>query len=273
MLHSFKDIFKHYGGIQKKIYIFALFLGKKEKLLKQLSMRLLSNLKLAALSLLFVGGMSSCMDSEDKFSVYPNMAYVLQSGIGENARFTPAIQLYGNEPIAQAKATFDGNSWSFKKMDETGYFMEIASSYMTSSLDTIPNGYFAITATNAENEVATTQVGFSGDKKLGEVNLTEFTYTASNGNVTAKWNKVENATSYYLMYRTTNTMWLVVSQLTAEEKDNVMSATLSGLSLAKDTEYKLVIAASYKSLVKIGNPVMDVIGGIDASLEQSSVTE
>lgn len=272
MLHSFTDIFKLYGGIQKKIYIFALFLGKKEKLLKQLSMRLLSKLKLAALSLLFVGSMSSCMDSEDNFSVYPNLAYVLQSGIGENARFTPAIQLYGNEPIAQAKATFDGNSWSFKKMDETGYFMEIASSYM-STMDTIPNGYFAITATNAENEVATTQVGFSGDKKLGEVNLTEFTYNGTNGNVTAKWNKVENATSYYLMYRTTNTMWLVVSQLNAEEKDNVMSSTISGLSLVKDTKYELVIAASYKSLVKIGYPIMEVIGGIDASLQQSSVTE
>lgn len=234
-------------------------------------MRALSKLKLVALSLLLAGGLSSCMDSEDSFSVYPALAYVLQNGSGEDATFSPAIQIYGNEPIAQAKATFDGNSWTFKKMEETGYYMELASSYMNPSLDTIPNGYFAITAANAEGETAATQVGFNGDKRLGAMDVAEFTYKGANGNVTAKWSKVENATSYFLMYRTTTNMWLLAGQLTAEESEGVMSATVSNLNLAKDTDYTLAIAASYKSLVKIGYPVLAVKGGIDAALAQQPV--
>ncbi len=58
-------------------------------------------LKTMAVVLLLGAGMTSCLKtSEPNFEVAPVVAYILQEGTGENARFTPHIYLFGNKPIA-----------------------------------------------------------------------------------------------------------------------------------------------------------------------------
>lgn len=229
-------------------------------------MKALGKFKLVILSLWFMGALSSCLDTDDDFTVTPVLAYILQESAGESAVFTPAIQLYGNEPIVTAKVSYEGRVWNFKKMDASGYMMEIAPSYASLPLDTVPRGYFAISAVNEKGEQAANQIGLFGDKPLGEMTVTEFAYTASTGKVAAKWNRVENADSYYLVYRTTADMWLVAAQLRAEEKEGVMSATVEQLPLDKGTEYQLGIAAYCKSVMKVGTPVLKVANGEDAAL-------
>lgn len=143
---------------------------------------------------------SSCVDSDDpSFSVNYN-GYIVQQnedhGEGRiETRFAPYIAVapyYYDDALSNVTLSRDGDSYYMAKVND--YLYETRLRWTTS----IPNGTYTLSAQNVEGEVYTTNVILNGDKKLGVLNVKEFTYQA-NGGISASWDAVDNATTYGLM--------------------------------------------------------------------------
>ena len=229
-------------------------------------MKTLGKLKLLTVSAFIVLGMSSCLKTENKFAIGAFNAYILQEGVGESARFKPEIQIQGNEPIKSAYATYKGDKYLFSALSGTNnYYMEFDPYMGAKYVDSIPIGTYAITATNADSKVAVTQVTFAGSKRLGNLDVTEFKYTGSTNLFSVKFNKVENASNYYIVYKASNSnAWQSLGRLSTVSGENeLLSANLT-VNLGEQT-FKVAVGVICESLLKVG-PTLTVTGGKDASL-------
>lgn len=232
-------------------------------------MRTLSKLKLMVIATIITLGMSSCLKTENSFVIYPALAYVLQDA---NDEYQLQIQIYGNEPIASANATFDSKTYSFSAVSGSqNYYMRLNSSYAL-PLDSIAGGICQITASNAEGETAVSQIEFrSTEKVIGEVTLTELSYDGDANSVTATWEKVENAEQYYLLFRERSSsyleenMWIPYSEVRYSDKDGNLTTTLS-IPLTKDVNYEIAIGATNGTTLRVSDRILRVVGGTDTSI-------
>ncbi len=219
-------------------------------------------LKTMAVVLLLGAGMTSCLKtSEPNFEVAPVVAYILQEGTGENARFTPHIYLFGNKPIAHTmmspRCKFEEKNYYFEEVSgSAGYYLEMTSS-MNSPVDTVKAWTFKIEAESKvvseteESEYAVFSNTFTSAKSLGAFTADELEY--KDDKVTATWDKVENAECYILMYRrSASNMWLEYpnGRFYPSEKEGRLTGTLS-VQLLKDERFQIAIAAVNKSLLMV----------------------
>ena len=196
-------------------------------------MKTFGKLKLLAIGVLLMAGMSSCLKSSDPgFGIAPYLAYIEQDGHGKSARFMPAMQLFGNQPIDVSLASpvckFENNNYMFQA-------------------DTVKSWICSITAVSKteEPEQASTSFSFRAKKALGEFDVESLAYSGTDSKVTGEWKKVENAEEYILVYReSSNRMWLPAAEFTVVEKDGKITAnaTLSGAT--KGATMDIAVAAS-----------------------------
>lgn len=244
------------------------YMGKEFIIIKkQLKMRTLGKLKFMAVAAILVLGMSSCLKNDNKFTIYASHAYVLQKG----DRYQLQIQVQGSEPIKSASASLNNKEYTFSAVAGTENFvMQINT--LSVAPDTIQDGLCTVTAINAEGEAAVSQLHFyDTDKKIGNIVLTEFSYTGADGKITAKWNKVENAETYFLLYRISDafpmfgdSMWLPYAQLAVTDAENP-SATAS-IPFEKGKKYEIAIGATYKTTLRVSDQILSVSGGTDAAI-------
>lgn len=170
-------------------------------------MRTLKLLKSGIIAGVLAVAMSGCIKSEDpEFSVNVNSAFVEQYGSGSSAQFAPYILIYSQtHMIKSAEVSFKSMPYSFKSIGVYGNAMEISASggiYGGFPLDySLPNGDYKITAKDFEaTSIATNgfTISCSDDQRIGELNVTKFGYTASEG-IKAEWVAAENATHYGLV--------------------------------------------------------------------------
>lgn len=223
-------------------------------------MKALTNLKLCALALVLTAGMTSCLKTSDPaFGVGADVAYIEQMGTGNDAEFKPVLRIYSNYPMASATCTFEGKTYYFTDIPTTGEsyydFMEL-DYYLSTSVDTVTSGRCVITAVSAEDEPHTvsTQISFSLAKPLGEFNVESLEYDATQQLVTGKWNKVENATDYVLMYRQSpSETWVpYTSYFNDKVEGDQVTATLS-FSIKSDTTLDVAVAAVSGAYLMIKN--------------------
>lgn len=223
-------------------------------------MKALTNLKLCALALVLTAGMTSCLKTSDPdFGIGADVAYIEQMGTGNGAEFKPVLRIYSNYPLASATCTFSGKTYYFTDVPTTveSYydFMEI-DPYMSTPVDTVTSGLCVVQAVSAEDEprTASAQISFRLLKPLGEFNVESFEYDAEKQTVTGIWNKVENATSYALMYRTSPSQtWAVyMNEFTTREENGKLNGTLS-LSIESGTSLEVAVAAVNGSYFLIKN--------------------
>lgn len=225
-------------------------------------MKTLGKLKLFAVSAALVLGMSSCLKVDNKFEIYATSAYILQQG----GKYQLQIQLQGNEQMKSASASFNGKNYSFSAMDGSqNFYWQIQNSYFNEQ-DSIAEGICTITAYNIEGTSATGQIHFySTDKEIGDFTLTKLDYKA-NGEVSAEWNKVENAEYYYLLYRIKGEgMWLPYgTPLTVNNAEN--PAATKTIPFTEGERYEIAIGATYKTTLKVSDQTLLVIGGTATSI-------
>lgn len=231
-------------------------------------MKTLGKMKFVMLSALILLGMSSCLKQNDpEFGLGVSLAYVLQDGYGENATFQPAIYLQGNEPIKSASCKFEDKTYSFQTISNSnGYAMEINSLFSTPA-DTVEKWTCTISATSANEGQSTAEVRITfpdTEKPLSLFMLSEFKYTASDNKITAKWNKVDNATSYYLVSRAkSSSMWLAYGKLTTTGTDEI-TGTVS-IEFVKGETFEIAIAAVNKTFWSVSKSI-NITGGTDTGL-------
>ena len=134
------------------------------------------NLKFLAVIVLLLAGMSSCLKKDDSLSIYVQYPYILQNS---NGTFSPQIRLLGND-LQSASINVAGRNFTFKHIN--GVVWELTDSYYAplGELDSIPAGYYALTATALNGKTASVTVGLSeAKKKIGDVKLAKLEYAAS----------------------------------------------------------------------------------------------
>lgn len=235
-------------------------------------MKTLGKLKLLTVSALLVLGMSSCLKTSDpEFQFGASPAYILQTGTGDNAKFQPVMRIYAYEAFANASVTFkpandkiQAGPFTFIAGNNAGEKW-LSTSYGTGASDSIPNGTYTVTASNQEGKTATLSALASLSKKLGEIEST-ISYTAANG-VKAEWKKVDNATHYYLMYRTSDMKGWSYWSFSKIDEDK-LSGTFNE-NIASGTELRIAVGAccmggSYSMpLFQCGTPI-DITWGTDS---------
>lgn len=235
-------------------------------------MKTLGKLKLLTVSALLVLGMSSCLKTSDpEFQFGASPAYILQTGTGDNAKFQPVMRIYAYEAFANASVTFtpandkiQAGPFTFIAGNNAGEKW-LSTSYGIGASDSIPNGTYTVTASNQEGKTATLSALASLSKKLGEIEST-ISYTAANG-VKAEWKKVENATNYYLMYRTTDMKGWAYWSFSKIDEDK-LSGTFNE-NIASGTELQIAVGAcctggSYSMpLFRCGTPI-EITWGTDS---------
>lgn len=228
-------------------------------------MKTLGKLKFVMLSALILLGTSSCLKQSDpEFGLGVSLAYILQNGYGENTSFQPAVYLQGNEPIKSANCKFEDKTYSFQTISSSnGYAMEINSLFST-PVDTVEKWTCTISATSANEDQATAEVRITfpdTEKPLSQFTLSEFKYTASDNKITAKWDKVDNATSYYLVSRAkSSSMWLAYGKLTTTGTDEV-TGTIS-IDFVKGETFEIAIAAANRTFWLVSKST-SITGGTD----------
>ena len=146
---------------------------------------------------------SSCLESEDPaFQIVPASAFVYQvtENLGSDeqpeysARYMPYFQIYSNYQMSQCLCTSSNGNVVLMSPVSNSQNLMYASSSINYSTE-YPAGTYTFSATNAEGEQASYTVTISNvEKTLGYINVTELKY--ENGKITAKWDKVDNATAY-----------------------------------------------------------------------------
>lgn len=224
-------------------------------------MKTLGKLKLLTVSALLVLGMSSCLKSSDpEFQFGASPAYILQTGTGDNAKFQPVMRIYAYEAFASTSVKFTPANDKI----QAGPFIFIDGNnagekwLSTSYSDSIPNGTYTVTASNQEGKTATLSAIASLNKKLGEIKST-ISYTAANG-VKAEWEKVENATNYYLMYSTSDMKGWSYWNFSEGYGENLTSGTFKA-NIESGTKLQIAVGAcctggSYSMpLFQCGRPI------------------
>ena len=216
-------------------------------------MKTLMNLKLFAVSLLLWAGMTSCLKGSDPdFMVVPDVAYLEQTGSGDNARYTPVMRIVGNYPIAQATCTYEGQTYSFDRIVGNDYYMELeVNPYMVG--DTVTNGICAISAVSAETEArgASNQIRFSNVKQLGDFTVETLEYDKQKKVITMTCTPSEGAESYVLMYQTAPSQIMVpYDEFKTTEKDGKLTAEIS-FEAAANTTYRIAVGATNGTVVLI----------------------
>ena len=216
-------------------------------------MKTLMNLKLFAMSLLLWAGMTSCLKGSDPdFMVVPDVAYLEQTGSGDNARYTPVMRIVGNYPIAQATCTYEGQTYSFDRIVGNDYYMELeVNPYMVG--DTVTNGICAISAVSAETEArgASNQIRFGNVKQLGDFTVETLEYDEQKKVITMTCTPSEGAESYVLMYQTAPSQIMVpYDEFKTTEKDGKLTAEIS-FEAAANTTYRIAVGATNGTVVLI----------------------
>ena len=216
-------------------------------------MKTLMNLKLFAVSLLLWAGMTSCLKGSDPdFMVVPDVAYLEQTGSGDNARYTPVMRIVGNYPIAQATCTYEGQTYSFDRIVGNDYYMELeVNPYMVG--DTVTNGICAISAVSAETEArgASNQIRFSNVKQLGDFTVETLEYDKQKKVITMTCTPSEGAESYVLMYQTDPSQIMVpYDEFKTTEKDGKLTTEIS-FEAAANTTYRIAVGATNGTVVLI----------------------
>lgn len=232
-------------------------------------MKTLRRVKLLAVSVFIILGMSSCLKKSDPdFALGMRYAYILQKGSGSMVEYYPAIQLTSNMVMKSASCKFENKKFYFEQVDGMGgYLMELTSS-MNIGVDTIENWTCTINATSAteQPEGATLQFTFAEVKTLGNFKVKELKYTASDNKITAKWNKVTNATDYYLVIKQKpSKMWTPVAKFSPSGDGDDLTGTINLTSTEKGTIYYLAIAAINKSVWNVEG-ACSIVGGEDGGL-------
>ena len=216
-------------------------------------MKTLMNLKLFAVSLLLWAGMTSCLKGSDPdFMVVPDVAYLEQTGSGDNARYTPVMRIVGNYPIAQATCTFEGRTYYFTDIIGNDYYMEL-DPYMSSSVDTVTTGVCAISAVSAETEArgASNQIRFSNVKQLGDFTVETLEYDKQKKVITMTCTPSEGAEDYVLMYQVDPSQIMVpYDEFKTTEKDGKLTAEIS-FEAADNTTYRIAVGATNGTVVLI----------------------
>lgn len=145
---------------------------------------------------------SSCLNSEDPAFQIASTAFVYQTTtrtqtgseeFEDNMRYVPYFQVYSNYQMSQCMCTSSNGSAIFMSPMSNSQNLIYESS--TSNYSTqYPAGTYTFTATNSEGEQTTTATSIKESDPLGYINVTELKY--ENGKITAKWDKVTNATAY-----------------------------------------------------------------------------
>lgn len=216
-------------------------------------MKTLMNLKLFAMSLLLWAGMTSCLKGSDPdFMVVPDVAYLEQTGSGDNARYTPVMRIVGNYPIAQATCTYEGQTYSFDRIVGNDYYMELeVNPYMVG--DTVTNGICAISAVSAETEArgASNQIRFGNVKQLGDFTVETLEYDEQKKVITMTCTPSEGAESYVLMYQTAPSQIMVpYDEFKTTEKDGKLTTEIS-FEAAANTTYRIAVGATNGTVVLI----------------------
>lgn len=234
-------------------------------------MKTLCNLKWWAVVALLVLGMSACLKNDDSVNVYVQYPYILQNNDGT---FTPQIRLYGND-LQSASIHVAGKNFAFTSLN--GYVWELTDSFYAplGGLDSIPTGYYALTATSMDGKTGNLTVGFAeASKKIGEVDLTRLEYSADDKAIHVELaDSVVNASVYYLMIKvpsgssttTTFSMWIPYTSLTLSG-DRKLSANVS-VSNLEAGKYRFAVGANYGSTFRISNQYVSVETGENSVLD------
>ena len=169
-------------------------------------MKTFLNLKQYLILFAAIFSLTSCLKSDDPdFQIYGG-ACVKQEvtkipGVdGEettySSKFTPLIFVrgYNYEQITNCTVS-GGTTMIMGKVDDYGYIWR--TSIISSSTD-FPTGTYVVTATSVEGEQAQTSASFSSSSQTMK-NKLEGSINYSNNKLTFEFNKVENATAYLVV--------------------------------------------------------------------------
>lgn len=166
-------------------------------------MKTFGKIKLLLLFATIALGMTSCLKSSDpefQFGISP--LYILQTKDGEKDQFRPVMRIYAYEAIKNASVKYTPANDKIN----AGNYRFVAGNVQTEKWlygmlsDSIPNGNYLLVASNQEDKQASLTILADINKKLGAVEST-ITYNVNDG-IKAEWKKVDNATNYCLLYRT-----------------------------------------------------------------------
>ena len=233
-------------------------------LFKQLSMKTFGKLKLLALSVLLVLGMSSCLKTDDSLNLYLQYPYILQNSYGE---YVPQMRITGSEPLHSASLNLGESTFKFTKLND--YVWEIPADNIFSQLDTSAAGNYLLTATGTSGKTNSLTLGiFASGKKIGDIDLKQMNYLPAGNEVSIELtDSVKNADSYCLMMKTYienvgYTMWVPYNTFSLSGK----TATMSNVVLEKDIKYRFALGARNGSVIRIDDEYLTVTGGESASL-------
>lgn len=230
-------------------------------------MKTLANLKLGAVIALLLVGMSSCLKNDDSLSIYVQYPYILQNS---NGTFTPQIRLYGND-LQSASINVAGKSFNFASLN--GFVWELTDSYYAPlpELDSVPSGYYTLTATGLDGKTGNLTVGYAeAKKKIADVSLAKLEYVANEKVINVELaDSVQNASVYYLMVKvpsgsnttTTFAMWTPYSSFSLSG-DKKLSATVP-VSNLEEGKYRFAVGAGYGSTFRISDHYITVETGTD----------
>ena len=220
------------------------------------------SLKMCALVVLLVVGMSSCLKMNDSFNMYVQYSYALQN---DNGKFTPQVRLVGND-LESVSVNITGKNFAFRKLNDFTWELTDNFFFPLEELDSIPAGYYVLTANGLNGKSESLGLGFlEVKKKMSSVDLTTLEYSEKNLKVELA-DSVQNATVYYLMIKiptatnsSTYAMWMPYSKLdlTGDSGEKKLSATVSISNLGTE-KYRFAVGASYGSAIRISEKTIAV---------------
>ncbi len=223
-------------------------------------MRTLVNLRLwTIIAILFVG-MSACSKDEDSVNVYVQNPYIIQNSDGT---FTPQVRLFSYD-LASATLNVAGQRYNFKTLENSYFIWELEDPMFLPKLDSIPEGYYALTATNKGGKSEIFSVGFpEAKKKMGDIELLQFEYAVDSNKIYVELaDSVQNATDYYLMIKepipntSSYAMWVPSVKLNLNKESNWRSeVSLEGASAGT---YYFAVGANYGSVIKFSTATITV---------------
>lgn len=218
-------------------------------------MKTFLNLKQCLILFAAVFSLTSCLKSDDPDFQIAATGYINQTvteeGEGEDAtttnRFSPVIIVYGNGYIKSCTASGSSSGIMIPtKLDDYGANWQITSSSSQSSSE-LPKETYSISATNTDGDPATFSLSFSSITKSMKGKLKgDIVYDSQTKKLTFNFDKVENATEYLLIARTSGSASLyqsaVIESYTAEGEKSLEEATFAK-KLAAGNTYTLTIVA------------------------------
>ena len=224
-------------------------------------MRKLVNLKWWMFVAVLLMGMNSCIDNDDGGSkFYLQYPYMLQN---DNGTYTPQMRLLGYD-IESAFLTIGTERFAFKNLSEFIWELPNQGIY-SSSLDSVPFGYYYVVVNDKNGNTERTTVTFYASvKKIGSININKLEYNSETNKLHVSLKTpVQNANYYYLMMKmpvvntagiaVDETMWVPYSRLDLNEtNDLTVTVPLSDLS---EGTFHFAVAASYETTFRISESI------------------